>query len=64
MLCEWKGVKIIKTEVCPDHIHMLLEISPKIAISSFIGYLKGKSNTMMDEQFEKLNINIETRVLV
>ena len=42
-LCEWKGVEIIEAEACPDHIHMLLEIPPKIAISSFMGYLKGKS---------------------
>ena len=25
-LCKWKGVNIIEAEVCPDHIHMLLEI--------------------------------------
>ena len=34
-LCEWKGVNIIEAEVCPDHVHMLLEIPPKIAVSSF-----------------------------
>ena len=37
-LCEWKGVKIIEAEVCPDHIHMLMEIPPKMSISSFMGY--------------------------
>ena len=42
-LCEWRGVKIIEAEVCPDHIHMLVEIPPKISVSSFMGYLKGKS---------------------
>ena len=39
-LCEWKGVRIVEAEVCPDHIHMLVEIPPKIAVSSFMGYLK------------------------
>ena len=29
-LCEWKKVTIVEAEVCPDHIHMLLEIPPKI----------------------------------
>ncbi len=42
-LCDWKGVKIIKAEVCPDHIHMPLETPPKIAISSFMGYQKEKA---------------------
>jgi len=36
-LCDWKQVKIVETEVCPDHIHMLVEIPPKIAVSSFVG---------------------------
>lgn len=27
-LSEWKGVKIVEAEVCPDHIHMLVEIPP------------------------------------
>ncbi len=43
-LCEWKDVKIVGAECCPDHIHMLLEIPPKISVSSFMGYLKGKSS--------------------
>ena len=33
-LCEWKGVKIIEAELCRDHVHMLVEIPPKIAVSS------------------------------
>lgn len=41
-LCKWKGVKIIEAEVCPDHMHMLVEIPPKMAVSSFMGYLKGR----------------------
>lgn len=40
-LCEWKKIKIIEAEVCPDHVHMLLEIPSKISVSSFMGYLKG-----------------------
>lgn len=34
-LCEWKKVKIIEAEVCPDHIHMLVEIPPKVAVAYF-----------------------------
>ena len=45
-LCEWKGVKIIEAEVCPDHVHMLVEIPPKMSVSSFMGYLKGRSSTI------------------
>ena len=46
-LCEWKGVEIIEAEACPDHIHMLASIPPKISVSSFMGYLKGESSLMI-----------------
>ena len=36
-LCRWKGVEIIEAEVCPEHIHMLLSIPPKISVSGFMG---------------------------
>ena len=53
-LCEWKKVKIIEAEVCPDHVHMLLEIPPKVSVSSFMGYLKGKSSLMIYEKYPEL----------
>ena len=60
-LCEWKGVNIIQAEVCPDHNHMLVEIPPKLSVSSFMGYLKGKSSTMMYEQFGELKYRYRNR---
>lgn len=60
-LCEWKGVKIIEAEICPDHIHMLVEIPPKMSVSSFMGYLKGKSSTMIYEQFGELKYKYKNR---
>ena len=53
-LCNWKKVKIVEAEVCPDHIHMLVEIPPKYSVSSFMGYLKGKSSLMLYEKFPEL----------
>ena len=53
-LCSWKEVNIIEAEVCPDHIHMLIEIPPKIAVSSFMGFLKGKSSLIIHERYANL----------
>lgn len=47
VLCKRKGVKIVEAEMCPDHVHMLVEIPPSISVSSFVGYLKGKSTLMI-----------------
>ena len=40
-LCQWKGVEVIEGEICPDHIHMLVSIPPKMSVAGFMGYLKG-----------------------
>ena len=50
-LCEWKGVNIIEAEVCPDHVHMLVEIPPKLSVSGFMGYLKGKSSVLIYQKY-------------
>ena len=60
-LCEWKDVKIVEAECCPDHIHMLLEIPPQMSVSSFMGYLKGKSSLMIYEQFGDLKFKYRNR---
>lgn len=53
-LCEWKGINIVEAECCPDHIHMMLEIPPKMSVAAVIGYLKGKSSLMIYDQFGNL----------
>ena len=60
-LCKWKGVNIIEAEVCPDHIYMLLEIPPKISISSFMGFLKGKSSLIIYERYGQMKFKYRNR---
>ena len=54
-------MNILKAEVCPDHVHMLVEIPRKMSVSSFMGYLKGKSSTMLYEQFSELKYKYRNR---
>ena len=61
MLCKRKGVKIVEAEVCPDHIHMLVEIPPSISVSGFVGYLKGKSTLMIFERHANLKYKYGNR---
>ena len=46
-LCSYKGVEILGGNVMSDHVHILVSIPPKMSVSSFMGYLKGKSALMM-----------------
>lgn len=60
-LCEYKGVKIIEGELMTDHVHMLVLIPPKISVSSFMGYLKGKSALMMFDKHANLKYKFGNR---
>ena len=61
MLCKRKGVKIVEAEICPDHVHMLVEIPPSISVSYFVGYLKGKSTLMIFERHANLKYKYRNR---
>ena len=50
-LCEWKKVEILEGEMAIDHVHLLVMIPPKISVSGFMGYLKGKSSLIIYQKF-------------
>lgn len=60
-LCEWNEVKIIEVEVCPDHVHMFVEIPPKLAVSKFMGTLKGKSSLIIFQRWSNLKYKFGQR---
>lgn len=60
-LCAQKEVEIIEANACPDHIHMLVSIPPKMSVSSFMGFLKGKSSLMIFERHANLKYRYGNR---
>ena len=60
-LCGYKGVEIIEGHLMPDHVHMLVSIPPKISVSSFMGYLKGKSALMIFDKHANLKYKYGNR---
>ena len=60
-LCSWKEVTIIEAEVCPDRVHMFVEIPPKLSISTFMGYLKGESSVMIYQRCGNLKYKYRNR---
>ena len=60
-LCKWKDVNIITAEVCADHVHMFVEIPPKVSISSFMGFLKGKSSVMIYSRWGNMKYKYRNR---
>ena len=60
-LCKYKGVEILEGHMMPDHVHLLVAIPPSISVSSFMGYLKGKSALMMFEKHGNLKYKFGNR---
>ena len=60
-LCEWKNVNIVEAEMCKDHVHMLVEIPPKISVSGFVGFLTGKSSLLIYERFANFKFKYRNR---
>ena len=60
-LCERKHVEIVEANACPDHIHMLVKIPPKMSVAEFMGYLKGKSSLMIFDQHANLKYKYGNR---
>ena len=60
-LCARKDVEIIQANACKDHIHMLVSIPPKMAVASFLGYLKGKSSLLIFERHAQLKYRYGNR---
>ena len=60
-LCDRKEVEIIEAELCPDHVHMLIRIPPKLSVSSFMGYLKGKSSLIIFDRHANLKYRYGNR---
>lgn len=60
-LCDQNGVEIIEANACKDHIHMLVSIPPKLSVSQFMGYLKGKSSLMIFDRHANLKYKYGNR---
>ncbi len=60
-LCAWKEVEIIEAHACIDHVHMYVKIPPKMSVSSFMGYLKGKSTLLIFERHAELKYKYGSR---
>ena len=50
-LCEMKQVTLISGSICKEHVHMYVSIPPKLSISEFMGFLKGKSSLQIFDRY-------------
>jgi len=60
-LCRYKGVTILEGHMMMDHVHLLVMIPPKISVSQFMGFLKGKSSLRIFEKHANLRYKYGNR---
>ena len=55
ILCRQKeSVEIMELNVQVDHIHVVMSIAPKYAVSFLMGYVKGKLSLRLFQRYEKI----------
>jgi putative transposase len=50
-LARERESRIVEGRLCPDHVHMLIEIPPKYSVAQVVGYIKGKSAIAIARRF-------------
>lgn len=50
---EFDGV-VIEVEMMPDHVHLLVEVPPKVAVAELVKVLKGRSSRLLRQEFTHL----------
>ena len=53
-VCEWKRMEIIELNVQVDHVHLILDVPPRISVSQAMGFLKGKTAIYLFKNFPNL----------
>jgi putative transposase len=53
-ICGYAGCEVVELNVQPDHVHLVLMIPPKVAVSDLLGRLKGQTSIKMFHQFRHL----------
>ena len=61
MLCKRKEVHIVEAEICPDHVHMLVEIPPKMSVSILWDTEREKAPLMIFERHANLKYKYGNR---
>ena len=61
-LCEQKDqVEVLELNIQPDHVHLVMSLAPKYAVSEFMGYLKGKLALRLFQQGDAIGDGIYGR---
>jgi len=53
-ICDQLGVRIIKGVLSKDHVHMFVEIPPKLSVSNYMRRVKGCTSRKIQQEFPEL----------
>lgn len=54
------GYEVLEMEVMPDHVHLLLDVDPKIGVYSSVSKIKGYTSKQLRSEFPELKKRLPT----
>jgi len=57
---EEYGYKVLDMEVMPDHVHLLLDVNPKIGVFRIVNKIKGYTSNVLRKEFPELKKRLPT----
>ena len=58
------GCEIVKYSIQPDHIHMVMVIPPKYAVSAVVGKIKGMTSSRLRKKFRWMKLRYSRENIV
>lgn len=55
-----KGAWLVKVEVMPDHVHLLVEVDPRLGVHRLVRAIKGRSSRLLREDLPALKSRLPT----
>lgn len=52
--------EVLRLEVMPDHVHLLIEVDPQFGIHRFVKLVKGRSSRLLRDEFHALRTKLPT----
>ena len=57
---EEYGYTVVEQEIMPDHVHLLLDVNPKIGVYTVVSKIKGFTSKTLREEFPVLKTKLPT----
>jgi len=59
-VCQEHQAEVLRVEIMPDHVHLLVEVDPQFGIHRLVRLMKGRSSRLLRQAFPSLKTRMPT----